>query len=464
MTDSNHPVNPSDFNGLPQPRRLIAMSAIAFGSLVLMIDSTIATIALPTIANKLNIDAEQSVVLVTVYQLILAVGLMPLAAVGERIGLRRIYGIGLLLHCLGAAACFQAESLNGLLAARSLQALGTAASLSVGFGLIRYTFPAQTLGQGMAINTMASAFGTAISPVVGGWILSNFEWQWVFAGAVPFALVSLFLNRFLPETPARKQAFDSGGALLAGGLFLLLVLGLELWVDQPAAPLLPVVMLSAAAVFTVALVRHERRQANPVIPVELFARRDLSLAVVANLCMVLASILLMLIVPFRLQYGAGFEPASIGKVLAAYAFGSMMFAPLAGYLSDRLPITRLCIIGVVVSLLGLFWLIQLGDNSALWLVALALWICGAGFGIFLSPSARLIVGAAPPERAAATGSMVTTVRMLGQAIGASIAAGLLAIKLAGMNAMWVSVGLSCLAGVLIVFQYLAARKDKKYEQ
>lgn len=418
--------------GLPFPRRAIAVFAVCSGGLMLMIDASIANIVLPTLATELNVERSEAVLVVTAYQLVLAMTLMPFAALGERVGHRRLYCAGLLVHSLGALLCFLADSLQSLIAVRCLQALGTAAAMSVAFGLVRSIYPAAQLGKGMAINTIANASGTALAPVVGGAILASVDWHWVFAAAVPFSVLALLLSRAMPDPEPHSQPFDGRGAALCAATFGLVIIGLELTTHGPGL-LAAFIVLAVGFLVAWLFVRHELTIAEPVLPIDLLVMPALGLALLSNFSTVIGSMSLLVFLPFMLQHSYGFTPAEVGALMASYAVASVMVAPASGYLSDRIPVVVLCSCGMLISAIGLLALAFIPENPSRIDIVLRLWLCGAGFGMFFSPNARLIIGSAPVRRSASAGSMVTTSRMLGQAIGATLVAGLLALGLGDGN-------------------------------
>lgn len=451
-------------DGLPYPRRLIAIIALVFGGLVLMIDASIAAIVLPTIARELDVSAANAVFIVTAYQLVLAMGLMPLAALGHRIGLHCLYCSGLLLHCLGALLCFACDTLPALVAARSLQALGTAAAMSVSMGLVRFIYPPQQLGKGMAINTIANASGTALAPLVGGFILGVASWHWVFSAAIPFALFALLFSRALPRIASERQAFDLSGAVMCALTIGMVIGGLEIMIRSDHW-LLSLMVLAAGAVMAAVFVRHELKVPLPVLPVDLLARPILAIALLSNFLAVLASMTLLLYIPFRLQYDYGFDPQHIGTVLASYALASVMVAPASGYLSDRVPVSILCTLGILLAAVGLLSVCLLPEQPQQLDFAWRLWLCGAGFGMFFSPNARQLIDSAPLARAASAGSMLTTSRILGQACGATLVAGLMALQL-GETIVPILVALVLVVVVLLfsvwrLFDMLRARQQQK---
>ena len=394
-----------------------------------MIDASISSVVLPTIATALGVENASTLLVVTVYQLMIAMTLLPLSAVGVRVGYRRMYQAGFVLHIGAGLLCLTVDSLAGLIAVRGLQSLAAAAAMSVAVAMVREVYPPDRLGSGLAINTVFNATGTALAPVLGGFIAAYADWHWTFVAGVPLAIISLIFSRSLPDPVPHTHPFDLRGAALCSLTFGLLIGGIEsavhtsyLWTSLAA--------IAAAGLSAWVLVRHEKKEAEPVLPVDLLARPDLGLTTLATLLGTISSMVIMLSIPFRLQLGYGFSPSEIGSVMAAYAVASVMFAPLAGVLSDRIAVPLLCTTGLVIATFGMAAVAMLPQESpGAFSIAWRLWLCGAGFGLFFSPNARLLVGAAPQKRAAAAGSLFTTTRMLAMAFSATLVAGLLALGL-----------------------------------
>jgi DHA2 family multidrug resistance protein-like MFS transporter len=290
----------------------MAVFAISCGTALNVIDGAIPNVALPTIATDLGISSAAAVLIVSIYQLVLVMTLLPFSALGSLIGLKRLYLYGQGVFILAALLCFFAPSLPLLLAARGLQALGAAAALSVSSALVRSIYPAGQLGRGLGINSVVVASAAAVAPILGGFIVAAANWQWVFVATVPLGLLSLALGRvFLPDSPARRETYDLPGALLC-----------------------------------------------------------------------------------------------------ALSFGLIIAGLLGG-------------IGMAIATLGMLLLAFLPEGASYGSIAWRMAICGVGYGMFLSPNARLVVSAAPLARAASAGGLISTNRLLAQTLGATLLAGLL---------------------------------------
>ncbi|WP_254601933.1 MFS transporter [Sphingomonas bacterium] len=442
---------PPAHEGLPAPQRYGAVAAISLGTVLTVIDGGIATVALPTIASDLDVDGSSAVLVVTVYQLVLVMTLLPFSALGDRIGLKRLYQLGQLLFTIATMLCFFAKSLPFLLVVRALQALGAAAALSVMSALIRSIYPSDKLGRGLGINSVVVSVSAAVSPTAGGLILAFAPWPWVFALGAPFGLLSLWLGRAsLPDVPARPGGYDLAGAMLNMAAFGLLVAGLEAMVHG-GSPVVSAAIVAIGIAFAVGLVLHERREPIPILPVDLLARPVLALSTVGALLAFVASMALLLSLPFRLQHGFGFSPRAVGTMIAPWPLTTMIVAPVAGMLSDRYPAGLLGGIGMATATVALLLLAWLPHDPDYYDVAWRMALCGAGFGLYLSPNARLIVGSAPRERAASAGALISTTRLSGQTIGATLVAALLARGLgASSTPAMIAAALTTLAALLSI--------------
>lgn len=434
-------------DGLPMPRRYVAIAAISFGTALWVVDGAIPTVALPTIARALNVDNSAAVLVVTVYQLILVMTLLPFAAFGDRIGLRRLYQIGQIVFTVATILCFFAHSLPFLLVVRAAQALGASASLSVSIALLRATYPARQLGRGLGINAVVVSSGAALAPTLGGIILAYGSWPWVFAAAAPFGLISLLLGRYLPEPVRQGGDFDMLGAILCAATFGLVISGLESAVHGDS-PVISVAIVALGALVGFFFVRREVGEKRPIMPVDLLDRPVFALSAVSALTAFSAGMTLILSLPFRLEHGFGFSPSQVGAMIAPWPLTAMFVAPVAGALSDRVPAGLLGGIGMAIAAIGLVLLAWLPAQPHSFDIVWRMMWCGAGFGLFLSPNARLMIGSAPQSRAASAGGLLSTTRLTGQTLGATLAAALLAFGLGGGAAPpLAAAGLAFIAGL-----------------
>lgn len=433
-------------DGLHGSRRWWAVLSISMGTILTTISGSMINIALPTLSRDLHVTDAAAVLVVTVYQLILMMTLLPFAALGDRLGHRAVYQWGQVIFVVATMLSFFAESLPFLVLVRAFQALGAAGALSVSSALIRQVYPAARLGRGLSLNTVMAAGFASLAPTVGGMILSVASWPWLFAALVPFGILSVLAGRkALPDPVIHESPYDVAGAVLCASTFGLAVVGLEsgLHGDSP--------VISAAVVMLglgigVVFVRRELTQDRPMLPVDLLRRTDIALPAVGLLAAYLSSMITMLALPFILQQRYHFTPTEAGAVLAPWALTAMFVAPTAGMLSDRYPAGLLGGVGMAIGIVGLLGLAFLPGTPSHIDVVWPILLCGVGFGMYYSPITRQVIAAAPITRTAAAGGLATTIRGSGQTLGATAVAALLASGLGtGPTTALTAAGLAAIA-------------------
>lgn len=438
-------------DGLAQPRRLVAIAALSLGSMLTVIDGGIATVALPTIARDLHIAPSAAVLVVTVYQLVLVMMLLPCSGLGDRIGMKRFYQYGQLLFVVATVLCFFAKSLPFLLVVRAMQAVGAAAMLSMMSAMIRNIYPARHLGRGLGVNSLVASASGAMAPTVGALILGVAPWPWVFAAAAPFAILSLFIGwKALPDVPPIVGRYDLGGAMLNMATFGLLTIGVESAVHGDS-PVVSAAIVMIGVIFAIWFVRHELAEDRPILPVDLLARPILALSVSGQLLAFAASMLIALSMPFRLQHGYGYTPGEVGAVLTVNPVMMMICMPLTGSLADRLRPGIQGGIGMTITVSALLLVAFLPSHPTFFDLAWRLALNGIGTALFLPSNSRLIIRATPRDRATAAGGLISTTRLVGQTSGATMVAALLSAGW-GTSAVpvFVAAGFAAVAGAFSV--------------
>lgn len=409
-------------DGLPTPRRWWSIAAISFGTSLLVIDGSIANVALPTIARDLGVTNSIVTNVVTVYQLVLVMLLLPFASLGDRIGHRRLYQRGQALFFITSALCLFVTDFAVLLLLRALQAIGAAMALSVSAAMLRQIYPSKRLGTGMGVNSVIVASSAALAPTMGGYIVGHLPWQYVFFAPAPLAIISLLLGRSLPDPEPRPRASEWLSGVWSAVTMLLVIGGLQLATHDNAAVGTALGLLGIVS--AVLLVRREKNRTAPVLPVDLLAMPVLGLSALAAVASFVAAGALMLSLPFRLEEVFGYEPQKVGLLLLPFPLTMLFVAPAAGWMSDRIAATKLGVTGMTIAVVGLLLLafmpVAAGEIGIAWRLALT----ALGFGLFFAPNTRLLIGRAPRDRAAAAGGLLSTSRLLGQTL-AAVAVGIL---------------------------------------
>ena len=217
-------------DGLPARERTRALVVILLGILMAVLDGTIVNLALPDITRELNASAAQSIWVINAYQIATLALLLPLATLGDIVGYRRVYLVGMAVFVTASMACALASSLTALTLARVLQGLSAAGIMSVNTALVRRIYPRHLLGRAIAINSLVVATASVAGPTIAAGILSVASWPWLFAINIPLGLLSLMLGRSaLPQNPAKTSGarFSALDVVLNALMFGLVLLGID---------------------------------------------------------------------------------------------------------------------------------------------------------------------------------------------------------------------------------------------
>ncbi len=436
-------------DGLPNPRRMLAFATLAMATGMAVLDGAIVNVALPTVARELAISNAQSVWIVNAFQLAVTVSLLPLSALGDGLGYRRVYWPGLALFTLASLACAMAPSFPVLTVARAVQGLGAAGIMSVNIALVRFIYPSSRLGRGVGNMALVVAVCSAGSPTVAAAILSVASWRWLFLVNVPIGAVALVMAaRNLPATPTRKQKLDPISIVLNALTFGLLIVGINS-IGQAAARSAALAELAAAVAIGTLLVRRQLKLPTPLLPLDLLRRPVFALSLATSIASFASQTLALVALPFYFEDTLGRSETATGLLMTPWPLATALIAPVAGRLADRFVPALLGSAGLLVMAAGLALVASVGSDpggpSLVWRLA----ICGFGFGFFQSPNNRLIIGSAPPERSGGASGLQSSGRLIGQSVGAALMA--VAFGRSPQNAttiaLWISAGLALTGSV-----------------
>jgi MFS transporter, DHA2 family, multidrug resistance protein len=398
------------------------MFAVAVSVLLSVLDYAVVNVALPSIARDIHTSASNAIWVINAYQLASLIALLPLAAMGDRVGHARMCRIGLIIFVFASLLCALSRTLPELTAARALQGFGGACIMSVNAALVRFIYPSSALGRGIALNGLVVALGVATGPTVAAVVLAISTWQWLFLINLPLGGLALyFAFTALPKTPLIRAAFDHVSAvLLAIGLGAL-VIGLDSFAHSSGVVLALALLVLGGGSLAV-LVRFQLGKADPLLPIDLLARRGFRAAFVAGVLGFVGSNFFIISMPFTLMTVLDRGPVSTGLMMTPWPVAIVAVAPFVGPLADRYPAAVLSTIGLAVTGLG-FLLLRLmpaspSDLDIVWRIALA----GAGFGLFQPPNNKAMITTAPKSRTGSASGMISVARLLGQTIGGMLVA------------------------------------------
>ena len=397
----------------------VVTSVAAF---MVALDNLVVTMALPSIQEDLNASLASLEWMVNAYTLTFAVLLLPMAALGDRLGRRRVFVAGLAIFTVASAACALAPSTGALVLARAAQGVGGAAVLPLSLTLLTSAVPPARRGAALGVWGAMSGLAVALGPLLGGAVTEGASWQFIFWLNVPLGLVVVPLAaRALAESRGSARRLDAVGlGLVSAGLFAVvsgLVRGNEHGWTTPAQL---ATLLGGVALVT-AFVAWERRTPEPMLPLGLFRSRAFRAVNAAALLMSVGMFGSIFLLAQFLQTVQGYGPLGAGLRTLPWTAVPVLVAPIAGPLSDRIGGRPLLVAGLVLQGLGIGWLgllLQVDTSYGQMLVPFVL--AGAGMGLFFVPVASVVMGSVPASDQGIASGANNGIRELGGVLGIAV--------------------------------------------
>ena len=377
------PAGPGARRRTGSPGPVLALTSVAF--FMVSLDALVVVTALPTIHQSIGGAIGTLEWAVNGYGLTFAAGIITAAALGERLGRRRVYVAGLTVFTLASAACAVAPNASLLIAARAVQGLGAAAVTPLALTILAAAFPVERRGAVVGIFGGISGLAVAGGPLVGGAVTQGLDWHWIFWINVPFGVAAalgsvLFLPVGRTASASRSSGAGSGrtwldvpGVVLSAGGGALLAWGLVRvggsgWSD----PVGLAGVLGGLAVLA-GFVAWERRAVSPMLPLRLFRKRTFAAANVTGFMSFGAIMSAAFLTAQYFQLGLGYSPLTAGLRMLPWTATPMIIAPAAGALADRIGTRPLLVTGLTLQAAGLAWVGLLASAGS------------AGYGQYVAP-------------------------------------------------------------------------------
>jgi EmrB/QacA subfamily drug resistance transporter len=403
-------------------RKWWTLLVVCVGTFMLLLDVTIVNVALPEIQADLGATLTDLQWVVDSYVLALASLTLIAGSLGDRLGRRRVFVAGLGLFTVASLiAGFAADALQ-LELARALQGVGGAAMFGTVLALIAQEFPAGE--RAVALGAWGATIGAAVAigPLVGGLVVEDLGWEWVFFINIPIggAAIALTLARVAESSGSRRGRLDwPGAATLASGLFLL-VFGLLRGNGEGWSSAEIVAVLAGSAALLLAFVAIEHATEDPMLDVRLFRIPAFTGAAIGAVAISAGLFAMLLYFVLYLQNVLGYSPLEAGVRLLPITLAAFFFAPLAAKLAERLPLRVFLGGGLAVIGAGLLLMRGLDANSEWTALLLGFLLAGAGAGLVNPTLAEAAIGVVPPSRAGVATGINNTFRQIGIAVGIAV--------------------------------------------
>lgn len=434
-------------------KNYIAIIAILTVLVMTVLDVTLVNVALPVLATKFGVADSTAVWLVTIYQMIITMLLLPVSSIGDKFSYRKCFLSGVVIFTVASACCAASQSFMMLVASRALQGIGAACVMGVNIALTRIIYPREVLGRGLALNAMVIAISTAAGPTIAGAVMSVASWHWLFLINVPFGIFAFILGkRLLPQNPqkGRKGKFDWISALENAATFGLIFYAMGSLARNGEYGLNSG-LLVAGVIIGFFYLRRELHSNTPMLPVDLFRIKLYSLSICTSISSFIAQIVAMVSLPFLLMGNFHFSEISTGLLMTPWPLATMIVSPLAARFIEKHNPGATAAVGMAVFSAGLLMLLFSPEAPHEWEIAWRMAICGIGFGLFQTPNNIVMVLATPIERTGSAGGMQSTARLIGQTMGATLVTLIFAIFNSNGNSvsvcLMVAISFAIIAGL-----------------
>lgn len=446
---------------------MIPLLAICLGYFVTILDVTIVNVALVDIKKHLSADVTGLQWIVDGYALVFASFLLMGGALGDRIGRRTVFLVGLVLFTLSSTLCSLAPTLPVLQAARAFQGLGAALLVPNSLALLNTIYTdAQKRAQAIGIWAAVASIGALSGPLLGGLLINALSWRSIFLINLPVGILCfLLICRYVaPSTPQGGRSLDLLGQLTSilslGMLTFALIEGNSLGIGSP----LILAAYAGSILFFLLLLFREKHASNPMLPLKLFQEKTFSAANAVAVCHTFAFTGALFVMSLFLQQVKHYSASLTGLALLPQFGFSILSTSLSGRLMARIGSKSVMVIGLFMSALDCFAFVLVNSQSSYVLLACLLAVYGFGLAIVLPAMTEAVLSHAPKTQSGIASGMLNVSRQVGGVIGVAILGTLVGNQqtfISGMHSAFVITGGALVLALLSAWIFVAGR-DRRH--
>ncbi len=409
---------------MERTRSIWTLAIVSVALFMVTLDNLVVTNALVSIREDLGATLEELEWTVNAYTLSYAVFLLTGAALGDRLGRRSMFAVGLIVFTVASAAAALAASTEALIAARALQGLGAAIVTPLSLTLLSEAFTADRRGLALGIWSGVAGLGVALGPVVGGAVVEGFSWQWIFWLNVPIGIALAPAARaLLRESHGPNKSLDIPGVALASSGLLGVVLGIVRAQSLGWTSTMVLTSIGAGLILLAAFVVWELRSPAPMLPMRFFQNRAFAATNAVSLAMFFGTFGSIFLLAQFFQAAQGYSPLEAGLRTLPWTAMPIFVAPVAGLLSDRIGSRPLMAAGLALQAAGLAWLATVSDATVAYGTLVPGFVmAGTGMALTFAPAANAVLGAVRQEEAGQASGATNTIREIGGVLGVAVLA------------------------------------------
>jgi len=398
----------------------------AFAAFLVPFLSSAANLALPSIGKEFHANAIGLGWVISSFILSSAIFLLPFGRLGDIVGRKKIFFMGILLFTVSTFLIIFSWSIVSLIIFRILQGLSSAMIFGTSMAIITSVFQPGERGRAIGINITSTYLGLSCGPVIGGFLTQYLGWRSIFAFLVPFGIISLILiNRKIKTEWAEAvgEKFDWRGSVVYG-----IALASFMYGFSQLPSLFGWLCIAIAVLMAIVFLIIENKISNPVFDIRLIMQnRVFALSSVAALINYSATSAIGFFISLYLQYLKGLDSRTAGLIMISQPIAMTLLSPVAGKLSDKKNPGVIASIGMAITASGLILLCFIREDTPDYFIVLLLLLMGIGFGLFSSPNSNAIMSSVEKRYLGVASGVVGTMRMIGQMMSMGIAMMLLSL-------------------------------------
>ena len=417
-------------------RKWWTLAAVSFALFMIMLDTTVVNVALPSIRTDFETDISQLEWIVNAYTLVYAVLLLLGGKLADVYGRRRIFLTGLGIFTASSLACGLAQNAEVLIASRAAQGIGAAFMLPATLAIISATFEPHERGAAIGIWAAVSGLGLAIGPLIGGILVEQIDWRWIFYVNLPIGVIGIVAARVIireSRDPSEDRRLDIPGIALSGLALVALTYALIESNSKGWTSTLILSLFVISAIAFAVFVATELRRPSPMIDLRLFRNRTFAAGNVIALVVFAFAIAMLFAMSLYMQLALRYSPLETGAAFLPMTLMLLPVAPAAGLITDRIGARWPMAVGAALMGLMLLLLARLDADSSFGDLVLPFVLGGIGFAATMSPNTTAVLGSVDEAKAGIASGVLNAFRQVGGVLGIALLGAIADRRLVGLE-------------------------------
>jgi len=437
-------------------RRMIIF-AVAVGTFMSALDSSVVNIALPNISSFFKAPLFIIEWVVMSYLLVISSLLLTYGRLGDMYGHKKIYIVGFAIFTIGSALCALSHAIIMLIIFRAVQALGAGMLMAMGPAIVTDVAPPDQRGKALGAIAVAVSVALTAGPVLGGFLTTNFGWQSIFFINIPVGILGIcWAHKVIPSAKdCEVQSFDIAGAAVVFTALLSLLLPLSYTGEYGWGNPYIIAAIVSGILLLLLFIYIEKKAEYPMMDLRLFRSRLFTMSNVSALINYMSQFSVTLLMPFYLQQIKGLSPSEAGFMLIPMPVTTMIIAPVSGALSDRFDSRYISSAGMGLISLGIFLLSGLSYDTPKEYIIISLITIGLGSGLFQTPNSSAVMGCVQGNRRGIASGILATMRNMGMVLGIAVSGALFSSRMGYLKSVLASETDSFIGALGFTFRYAA---------